>query len=184
MSISSYKQFRKPKREPCTGNSVWEIVSRPPTCTKTRAGVKIGRNVQRPYPNGTVQGSRKNGGLQQYIANAENKSDSLAIPETNSRPELPEYIAYTNPSEKSTGILVRSNIAVTQHMTCQRGRQHVLLEIHSRSIGNKDNTFILNAYCRHYEKYLNIEGRLRHSKGEAGSRPVLILGNFNAPHSK
>lgn len=31
-------------------------------------------------------------------------------------------------------------------MTSPRGCKHVLLEIHSRSIGSKDNIFLLNAY--------------------------------------
>lgn len=81
----------------------------------------------------------KLGELSLHIENLEQKPDVIALQETNDRPKLAGYITYTDPSEKSTAILVRSNIAATQQVTAQRGCEHVLIEIHNRSIGNEKN---------------------------------------------
>ncbi|KAH7978987.1 hypothetical protein HPB49_007685 [Dermacentor silvarum] len=57
------------------------------------------------------------------------------------------YVTYTDPVENGTAVLVRSNVAATQHVTAQGGCEHTL------------------------------------AKGLAGTRPLLILGDFNAPHT-
>lgn len=104
--------------------------------------------------------------------------------ETNGRPKLAGYITYTDPSEKSTATLVKSSVAATQHLTPQRGCEHVLVEIHSREVGSGNNIFILNAYCRPSKKEIDFEGTLRDCAKEAKTRPILLLGDFNAPHTQ
>lgn len=126
----------------------------------------------------------KLGELSLHIENLEQKPDVIALQETNDRPKLAGYITYTDPSEKSTAILVRSNIAATQHVTAQRGCEHVLIEIHKRSIGNEKNIFVLNAYCRPSRKDPDFDGTLLDCIKEANTRPILMLGDFNAPHTQ
>lgn len=72
----------------------------------------------------------------------------ITLQETKVKPRMPGYITYTDPTEKSTAILVRNTVAATQHITAQHGCDHTLVEIHARDIGSTRNIFIQNVYCR------------------------------------
>ncbi|KAH7959489.1 hypothetical protein HPB49_011458 [Dermacentor silvarum] len=103
--------------------------------------------------------------------------------ETNGKPRLPGYVTYTDPTEKGTAVLVRSNVAATQHATAQGGCEHTLVEIHAREIGSSGNLFVMSAYCRPSQRQYEFDCIVRQAKGLAGTRPLLILGDFNAPHT-
>ncbi|XP_037558252.1 uncharacterized protein LOC119435475 [Dermacentor silvarum] len=85
--------------------------------------------------------------------------------------------------EKEMAALVRNCIAATQHLTAQRGCQHTLVELHSRGIRNTENVFVLNMYCRPTKKGIDMAGTIQDAVSKAGSRPLLVLGDFNAPHT-
>lgn len=63
----------------------------------------------------------------------------IALEETHARPRLPGYVTYTNPTEGGTTIVVRNNVAPTQHLTAQSGCEHTLVEVHTRTIGGAGN---------------------------------------------
>lgn len=126
----------------------------------------------------------KIGELQLYLDNLEQKPDVIALQETNGRIKLAGYITYTDPSEKGTATLVRSNVAATQHVTAQRGCEHTLIEIHERKVGNASNMFVLNAYCRPSRRAVDFEGTILDCVKEAKTRPILMLGDFNAAHTQ
>ncbi|KAH7969449.1 hypothetical protein HPB52_018293 [Rhipicephalus sanguineus] len=93
-----------------------------------------------------------------HIDALEHKPDVIALQETNGKPRLPGYVTYTDPTEEGTAVLVRSNVAATQHVTPQGGCEHTL---------------------RQYD----FDRVVSQAKRLAGSRPLLILGDFNAPHT-
>lgn len=80
-------------------------------------------------------------------------------------------------------VLVRSNVAATQHVTAQGGCEHTLVEIHAREIGSSGNLFVMSAYCRLSQGQYEFDRIVSQAKGVAGTRPLLILGDFNAPHT-
>ncbi|KAH7943478.1 hypothetical protein HPB52_008885 [Rhipicephalus sanguineus] len=83
-----------------------------------------------------------------HVDALEHKPDVIALQETNGKPRLPGYVTYTDPTEEGTAVLVRSNVAATQHVTPQGGCEHTLVEIHARTIGNTGNLYVMSAYCR------------------------------------
>ncbi|KAH7981810.1 hypothetical protein HPB52_001165 [Rhipicephalus sanguineus] len=97
--------------------------------------------------------------------------------------ELPGYVTYTDPTENGTAVLVRSNVAATQHVTAQGGCEYTLVEIHAREIGSSGNLFVMSVYCRPSQRQYEFDRIVSQAKGLAGSRPLLILGDFNAPHT-
>ncbi|KAL1482160.1 hypothetical protein MTO96_033996 [Rhipicephalus appendiculatus] len=97
--------------------------------------------------------------------------------------KLPGYVTYTDPTEEGTAVLVRSNVAATQHVTAQGGCEHTLIEIHARTIGNTGNLYVMSAYCRPSQRQYDFDRVVSQAKRLAGSRPLLILGDFNAPHT-
>lgn len=122
------------------------------------------------------------GELQQYIGSLDTKPDVIALQETNGKVRLPGYVAYSDPSGKATAILIRNNLAATQHLTAQKGCEHTLVEIHSRSISDKQNIYVLNSYCRPSNKNPGITETLQDTMTLAKGKPVLLLGDYNAPH--
>lgn len=118
-----------------------------------------------------------------HIDALEHKPDVIALQETNGKPRLPGYVTYTDPTEKGTAVLVRSNVAATQHVTPQGGCEHTLVEIHARTIGNTGNLYVMSAYCRPSQRQYDFDRVVSQAKRLAGSRPLLILGDFNAPHT-
>ncbi|XP_077548311.1 uncharacterized protein LOC144161527 [Haemaphysalis longicornis] len=118
-----------------------------------------------------------------HIDGLEHKPDVIALQETNSKPRLPGYVTYTDPTEEGTAVLVRSNVAATQHVTAQGGCEHTLVEIHARTIGNTGNLYVMSAYCRPSQRQYDFDRVVSQAKRLAGSRPLLILGDFNAPHT-
>lgn len=121
--------------------------------------------------------------LMLYIDGQDNKPDVIALQETNGKPRLPGYVTYTDPTENGTAVLVRSNVAATQHVTAQGGCEHTLVEIHAREIGSAGNLFVMSAYCRPSQRQYEFDRIVSQAKGLAGTRPLLILGDFNAPHT-
>ncbi|KAH7980510.1 hypothetical protein HPB49_016809 [Dermacentor silvarum] len=103
--------------------------------------------------------------------------------ETNGKPRLPGYVTYTDPTENGTAVLVRSNVASTQHVTAQGGCENTLVETHAREIGSSGNLFVMSAYCRPSQRQYEFDRIVSHAKGLAGTRPLLILGDINAPHT-
>ncbi|XP_050022658.1 uncharacterized protein [Dermacentor andersoni] len=79
-------------------------------------------------------------------------------------------------------LLVRTNIAATQHLTAQKGCEHTLVEVHTRTIGSAGNLFVMSAYCRPSQRQYDFETTVNQAKRLAGYRPLLVLGDFNAPH--
>lgn len=124
----------------------------------------------------------KAGALQQYLNTLNPQPDVIAVQETNGPTKLPGYITYEDPSKKATATLVRNKIAATQHLTPQRGCEHTLLEILTPSTKQKSNLFVLNIYCRPSTKKPEIQSTIQDALSLAGQRPLLILGDFNAPH--
>ncbi|KAH9380391.1 hypothetical protein HPB48_017614 [Haemaphysalis longicornis] len=82
-----------------------------------------------------------------------------------------------------TAILVENRIAATQHLTAQAGCEHTLVEIHAQEIGSKSNIFIMSVYCRPSQKQYEFDRVVLDAKRLARTRPLLILGDFNAPHT-
>ncbi|KAL1436842.1 hypothetical protein MTO96_049242 [Rhipicephalus appendiculatus] len=97
--------------------------------------------------------------------------------------KLPGYLTYTDPTEEGTAVLVRSNVAATQHVTAQGGCEHTLIEIHAGTIGNTGNLYVMSAYCRPSQRQYDFDRVVSQAKRLAESRPLLILGDFNAPHT-
>ncbi|KAH7974247.1 hypothetical protein HPB49_012727 [Dermacentor silvarum] len=125
----------------------------------------------------------KAGELQQQVDSLENKPDVIVLQEINQRTRFPGYVTYVDRTEKGTAALVRNCIAATQHLTAQLGYEHTLVELHSRGIGNTENVFVLNMYCRPTEKGMDMAGTVQDAVNKAGSRPLLVLGDFNAAHT-
>ncbi|KAL1478962.1 hypothetical protein MTO96_015954 [Rhipicephalus appendiculatus] len=65
----------------------------------------------------------------------------------------------------------------------QCGCEHTLVEIHAREIGSSGNLLIMSVYCRPSQRQYEFDRIVSQAKGLAGSRPLLILGDFNAPHT-
>ncbi|KAK8766980.1 hypothetical protein V5799_006241 [Amblyomma americanum] len=80
-------------------------------------------------------------------------------------------------------VLVRSNVAATQHVTSQGGCEHTQVEILTREIGSSGNLFVMSEYCRPSQRQYEFERIVNKVKGLAETRPVLILGDFNAPQT-
>ncbi|KAH7953687.1 hypothetical protein HPB49_011218 [Dermacentor silvarum] len=97
--------------------------------------------------------------------------------------KLPGYVTYTDPTENGTVELIRSNVAATQHVTAQGGCEHTLVKIHAREIGSSGNLFVMSSYCRSSQRQYEFDRIVSQAKGLAGTRPLLILGDFNAPHT-
>ncbi|KAH9365478.1 hypothetical protein HPB48_018944 [Haemaphysalis longicornis] len=107
-----------------------------------------------------------------HIDGQENKPDIIALQETNGKPRLPGYVSYTDPTENGTAVLVRSN-----------GRcEYTLVEIYAREIANSGNVFAMSGYCGPSQRQYEYDHIVIQAKGLAGTRPLLILGDFNAPH--
>ncbi|XP_077552077.1 uncharacterized protein LOC144166425 [Haemaphysalis longicornis] len=53
----------------------------------------------------------------------------------------------------------------------------------NREIGNSGNLFVMSAYCRPSQRQYEFDRIVSQAKGLAGTRPLLILGDFNAPHT-
>ncbi|KAL3247565.1 hypothetical protein MRX96_056992 [Rhipicephalus microplus] len=77
----------------------------------------------------------------------------------------------------------RCSYEVTQHVTTQGGCEHTLVEIHSREIGSSGDLFVMSVYCRPSQRQYVFDCIVSQVKGLAGTRPLLILGDFNAPHT-
>lgn len=84
--------------------------------------------------------------LQLHIDGHDQEPDVIALQETHGSPRLPGYVSYTDQTEGGTAILVRNNVAATQHLTAQQGCEHTLVEIHTRNIGSSGNLFVMSAY--------------------------------------
>lgn len=125
----------------------------------------------------------KSAELQLHIESLDQKPDVIALQETRGRPRIPGYVTYTDPSKEGTAVLVRSNVAATQHLTAQKGCEHTLVEIHTRTIGSGGNLFVMSAYCRPSRRDLDFDEMVGQAKQLAGNRPFLVLGDFNAPHT-
>lgn len=126
----------------------------------------------------------KKGELQLYVDILDQKRDVIALQKTNGRVKLEGYVTYTDPSEKGTAILVRSNMAATQHVTAQRGCEHTLIEIHRSRVGGEKNIFVLNECCRPFNRVIDFEGTILDCITEARIRPILVLGNLNAARTR
>ncbi|KAH9382287.1 hypothetical protein HPB48_000889 [Haemaphysalis longicornis] len=125
----------------------------------------------------------KSAEIQLHIESLDQKPDVIALQETGGRPRIPGYVTYADPSEEGTAVLVRSNVAATQHLTAQKGCEHTLVEIHTRTTGSGGNLFVMSAYCRPSRRDLNFDETVGQAKQLAGNRPLLVLGDFNAPHT-
>ncbi|XP_040072031.2 uncharacterized protein LOC120844346 [Ixodes scapularis] len=124
----------------------------------------------------------KQGALQQYVSSLDPQPEIVALHETNRSPHLPGHAAYADPTEKSTAILIKGCIAAMQHLTTQKDCEHTLVEIISKSTKKKSNLFILNMYCRPSRKQPGIREVIREALFIAKDSPLLIVGDFNAPH--
>lgn len=124
----------------------------------------------------------KHGSLQQYVTSLDPQPDIIALQETNSKPRLPGYITYADPTEKSTAILVKGCVAAIQHLTPQKDCEHTLVEILSQSTKKKSNLLIINMYCRPSRKQPGIREVIQEALLLAKDAPLLIVGDFNAPH--
>ncbi|XP_077534500.1 uncharacterized protein LOC144146420 [Haemaphysalis longicornis] len=121
--------------------------------------------------------------LNLYISGQDDPPAIIALQETNGKPRLLGYVTYTDPSGTGTAVLVRNNVAATQHVTAQSGREHTLVEVPAREIGSTRNIFVMSAYCRPSQRQYDFDRTVQEAKSLAGTRPLLILGDFNAPHT-
>lgn len=121
--------------------------------------------------------------LSLYIDSIETRPAILALQETRGTPRIPGYITYTDPTKMGSAILVENRIAATQHLTAQAGCEHTLVELHTKEISSKNNIFVMSAYCRPSQKQYKFDRVVLDAKKLAGNRPLLILGDFNAPHT-
>lgn len=124
----------------------------------------------------------KQGVLQQYVSSLDPQPEIIALQETNSNPCLPGYITYADPTKKSTAILVKGCVAAAQHLTQQKDCAHTFVEILSQSTKKKSNLFVINMYCRPSNKQPGIREVIREALSIANNSPLLIVGDFNAPH--
>ncbi|KAH9378895.1 hypothetical protein HPB48_018340 [Haemaphysalis longicornis] len=107
----------------------------------------------------------------------------ITLQETSTKPKLLAYVTYTDPRGKGAPTLIRNNIAAAQHLSPQRGGEHVLLEIHSKIRGNKTRISILNVYGRLAKKDLKLDKIIEDSLDTSQGKQIVIVGYFNAPHS-
>ncbi|KAL3245308.1 hypothetical protein MRX96_047008 [Rhipicephalus microplus] len=61
--------------------------------------------------------------------------------------------------------------------------EHTLVEIHAREIASSSNLFVIGVYCRSSQRQYEFGRITRQAKGLARTRPLLILADFNAPHT-
>lgn len=125
---------------------------------------------------------QKAASLTQFLTTLDSKPAVIALQETNSHMKLPGYVAYGSSDNYSTLTLIRSTISAVNHVTPQRGCNHVLTELLSPSPKNKLSLYILNIYCRPTQKVPDILSTIRDAINIAGTKPLLILGDFNAAH--
>ncbi|KAK8766978.1 hypothetical protein V5799_006239 [Amblyomma americanum] len=88
--------------------------------------------------------------------------------------------SYTDPTENGMAVVVRSNVAATQHVTAQGGCEHTQVKILTREIGSSGSLFVMSAYCRPSQRQYEFERIVNKVKWLAETRPVLIFGDFNA----
>ncbi|KAH7940935.1 hypothetical protein HPB49_008178 [Dermacentor silvarum] len=106
----------------------------------------------------------------------------LVLQETREVPKIPGYVTYTDPTKMGTAILVENHIAAIPHLTAQAGCEHTLVEMHAKEIGSKNNFFVMSVYCTPSQRHYEFDRVVMDAKKLAGNRPLLILGDFNAPH--
>lgn len=127
---------------------------------------------------------RKRGNLQQFIdTNVHEAPDVIALQETGAQAKLSGYKTYSKASDDKTPVttLVRRNLPVLEHETGVATVDHVLVEIIPTKKGSEGSVFVLNVYSsprkRHrfgslFRKVLDIVKR----------QPLVVVGDFNAPH--
>lgn len=127
--------------------------------------------------------ARKRGHLQQYLINKE-KPDVILLQETNVKAKLSGYRSFQDsaPRDKpAVATLVKRNLTVTQHEIKVNATPH--LPVETAPPKNRDNSpFTLNVYSSPRPKH-RFRALLKKAAGIAGTRALLVAGDFNAHHS-
>lgn len=107
--------------------------------------------------------------------------DVIALQETNtSTPRLPQYTAFTQDPQYRTAILVHNTHPAQPHYLNQT-IPHTFVEL-IPTRPSSPSVYILNIYSPPSENLKTIDNLIHEAIRKACNNPLLILGDFNAPH--
>lgn len=122
------------------------------------------------------------------VQHAANKPDVIALQEATLPARLAGYTSFIPANADPQGgsrlvavTLVQRNIAAIQHEFDHTSVTHTMIEIPPRKKGD-GNVFILNIYTPPSDRTCAISGLVRKAVKLADKAPLLIVGDFNAPH--
>lgn len=131
---------------------------------------------------------RKRGNLQQFIdsKSAGGVPDVIALQETGGQAKLSGYTSYfdeEHSDDKRTPVttLVRRNVPAMRRETGIGTVDHVLVEIISAQKRGQGSVFVLNVYSSPQKRH-RFKKLFRKVLDIAGKQPLVIVGDFNAPH--
>lgn len=117
--------------------------------------------------------------LGQYISPS--PPDIIALQETDTpNPVLRGYVAYTQDPAHRTAVLVSKALTAQEHHI-PSPIAHTLVEVLPTRPA-QPSLFILNVYSPPQHPLRDIDPLLLETTKISGSNPLLLLGDFNAPH--
>lgn len=127
---------------------------------------------------------RKRALLQQFLRSRQ-RPDVILLQETNDPVKLAGYKsideAVTAGAPPAAATLVRRNLTVAQRELMNVSIPHVLIELIPTK-GRGPGLFVLNVYSRPKARH-RFSTLLREAREAAADGPLLIAGDFNAPHA-
>lgn len=128
---------------------------------------------------------KKKATLQQYIRNSKEKPHIVLLQETlSSQAVLPGFRPVIgNPEGRGVCTLICNKLThVTHDLKIDTGKlEHVMVEI-VPGTSNRQSIFILNIYSSPKEQKQGFKTVLKKAVSIAGKCPLVIAGDFNAPH--
>lgn len=117
-----------------------------------------------------------------FMFNRSKIPDIIAIQEAGTKVKLPGYKSFQSSDSDLTAILVQRNLAADLVQLAETGIQDNFIEVILR---NKEDCshFILNVYSKPRAQHHRFHSLLEAAKKKAARNPLLIVGDFNAPHT-
>lgn len=125
--------------------------------------------------------SKKKQSLQLLIQAQQSPPQIITLQETGKTVSLPGYRAFQNRNSPLTAILVHRNIPAVREQFENTDVKHDFVTIHPTQ-KQEDTLHILNVYSPPKAHRQNFKNLFTLAKNAAGSQPLIITGDYNAPH--
>lgn len=126
--------------------------------------------------------TRKRHNLQQLISTEATPPALIAIQEPGKHIKLTGYQSFHTPNNPYTAVLVQRNIPADHHVFDSISIPHDLVVLYPPK-RTASRLYVLNVYSSPKAHTHNFSNLLTLTKRAAAHHPLIILGDFNAPHT-